>query len=110
MDIGTYRQLLAQIRDLLLGVGDTRWGPRLQSWIAELDGLQTSDEQSMMEHVRRTRRSVAGMGSMGDIVICVEAGHHLPDDQAEVNRLNAQLQKLVHSLFLTCASLLNERV
>ena len=108
MDTGDYRQLLERIRDLLLSVGDTRWGPRLQCWISELDALRSRDEVAIMHHVRRTRRSVAGMGSISDIVICNEAGHRVPKDDAELNRLNDRLLTLADSLFLTTAKLLNE--
>jgi hypothetical protein len=106
MNTKSYRALLIQIRDLLLGVEDTRWGPRLQSWTSEFDALLDSDHKSITEHIKRTRRSIAGMGSIGDIVICGEAGHKIAGDDAEVARLNAQLQSLTHSLFVATSGLL----
>jgi len=48
------------------------------------------------------------MGSISDIVICNEAGHRVPKDDAELNRLNDRLLTLADSLFLTTAKLLNE--
>jgi hypothetical protein len=107
-DTNNYRELLLQIRDLLTSVGDARWGPRLASWIAEIDELSNRDDLPVLDHVRRTRRAVAGMGSTGDVVISAEAGHEVPADEIEISRLNAQLHHLVHSLYLITAKLLDE--
>ena len=48
------------------------------------------------------------MGSIGDIVICKEAGHQAPENRAELNALNVRLQELVHSLYLVANGLLGE--
>lgn len=102
MDTSEYRRLLVQVRDLLLGVADTRWGPRLQDWISELDDVVGNDIATL-KHIRRTHASIAGMGSLGDIVICKDAGHRVPESEIEIDRLNVRLQEFVHLLFITTA-------
>lgn len=102
--ISQYKSYLVQLSELLLSVGDKGWGPRLQAWVQELEDLP---ESQVVAHVRRTSQSLAGMGAIGDVVICPENGHAVATDR--VGDLNNQFMTLVGSLSFTTNALLGKR-
>jgi hypothetical protein len=105
IDIGRYRELLHRIRQYLSGYGDRRWPPILDEWLAELAACEGSSTR-LEEHLRRTRRAVSGMGSLGDVFISPESGHRIADDDETVHEANGDLLSLVRSLDREVAELL----
>jgi hypothetical protein len=106
MDADEYRRSLVQIRCFLLEVGDQRWGPRLDSWIRELDSaVANRDKKALLQHIGRTKKAIGGMGSIGDIVVSREAGYSVPNDDIELDKLNARLLDLVSKLYLDVEAL-----
>jgi hypothetical protein len=103
-DVSQYKALLVQISELLLSVGDKGWGPKLQAWAQELEGL--SDSQ-IVAHARATNLSLAGMGAIGDVIICPENGHTVAADQ--VHTMNSRFMALVESLYSNTNALLGKR-
>ena len=93
--MNTYRELLGNLRDHLRFYDVPSWPQRLDGWISELDTPQSLDVKT---HLLRTRKALGGMGSMGDIVICAEAGHKIPQDEGSANRANDTLLSLVGKL------------
>lgn len=61
-------------------------------------------DTAMFEHIQRTHAALADMGSIGDIVISGDAGHHV--SSIDVEKLNARLSELVELLFATTTELL----
>ena len=91
-----YRNLLEQIRDHLSRYGVRRWPPRLDEWIQELDSL---GPEGLKSHLHRTLKSLGGMGSIGDIVICPEAGHDIPTERPLIKAVNDRLVALTDELY-----------
>ncbi|MGH8673773.1 MAG: DUF6966 domain-containing protein [Burkholderiales bacterium] len=91
----TYRTLLRQIADHLADFGDRRWPAVIAGWLAEIGG---EGEEIPATHLQRTRRALGGMGSIGDVVICPEAGHLISSDKKEIRKANERLLHLVHEL------------
>ncbi|HEX8252205.1 MAG TPA: hypothetical protein VF846_03570 [Thermoanaerobaculia bacterium] len=92
--IDTYVALLGAIQTHLQGYNDTRWPHVLASWIADVP----QNPVSLRAHVERTRQSLAGMGSIADVVIAPECGHSITADEREIRRANARLLELVAAL------------
>jgi len=93
--MNSYRTLLKQIRDHLKRYGVPGWPARLDKWARELDQL---DPGKLRAHLLRTRKSLGGMGSIGDIVICPEARHNIPKDELAIKTANDTLLALVGKL------------
>lgn len=91
----SYRKLLEQIRDHLRQYDVPGWPARLDKWLSELDQL---DPQKMKAHLLRSQRSLGGMGSISDIVICPEAGHKIAADEHLIKAANGVLLTLVEKL------------
>lgn len=108
MNFVQYAALLAQIRDLLLAVGDQRWGPRLHTWLTQLDANSLRSDASVLEHVRRTHDSLMGMGSIGDVVISAESGHDVSSLGITFEGANDKLTGLAEQLFDLTERLLAE--
>lgn len=100
-DFDHYRDALAQIADHLAAHGEAHWSQTLRQWLRELDGPGLRG----LAHVRRTRRCLGGMGSLGDVVICPEAGHKIANDPATVKAANDRLLSMVHELGRICGRL-----
>jgi len=56
----------------------------------------------------RTRRSLGGMRSIGDIVICPEAGATIPNDERGITAANETLLSLVERLHTEVTRMLGE--
>lgn len=93
INVDTYRRLLEQLRDHLKAV--EAWPSRLDEWVKELDVV---DRGTLKDHLQRTRRSLAGMGSIGDLVICAEAGHRPASGGSTFEKANKRLLELVECL------------
>jgi hypothetical protein len=90
-----YRKLLEQIRDHLKKYGVRGWPARLDEWARELDQLEPG---KLKAHLFRTQKSLGGMGSISDIVICPEAGYNIPNDESAIKAANDTLLGLVGRL------------
>lgn len=71
------------------------WADTLEKWVAELAHLSPNQVKA---HVLRTRRSLRGMGSIGDIVICPQAGNRIANDEQAISAANDRLLNLVDDL------------
>lgn len=90
-----YKNLLCDIREYLERYNVPSWPERLGQWAAELDNLEVLNYR---KHLLRTQKSLGGMGSIGDIVICPEAGHKISTAPQAINAANAGLLSLVKEL------------
>jgi hypothetical protein len=108
-DLDRYRRLLEQIRSHLIAYGVQVWPGTLDSWLHELNGLNGSlgSEGALVQHVMRSRKATGGMGSLGDIVICPQAGHRISDEEGEIRDVNATLRRLVSTLYAETTTLLS---
>jgi hypothetical protein len=90
-----YKRLLAQVADHLRSYDDRRWPAVLGEWLKEISGEGIDVPHA---HLERTRRALAGMGSIADVVICPQAGHRISSNESEIRKANARLLQLVHDL------------
>jgi hypothetical protein len=99
-DLDRYRRVLEEIGSTLIAYGVQVWPETLDSWLHELNGLIGSQgsERALVQHVIRSRNATGGMGSLGDIVICPQAGHRISDEEGEISDVNATLRRLVNAL------------
>lgn len=108
-DLDQYRELVNEVRSHLARYGDRRWAPRLEGWLSELDDVEKAgSRQVLIAHVQRMRKALGGMGSIGDIVICPEAGYSISDSEKDIQRANQQLLSLVRSLDKCISRILRE--
>jgi hypothetical protein len=91
-----YRRLLEQVRDHLEKYGVPGWPAQLDQWARELDRL---DPAELKAHLVRTQKALGGMGSIGDVVICTEAGHKIANDKSAIKEANETLLALVEALY-----------
>ena len=92
-----YVELLQAIETHLARFGDPRWPMRLREWIDEFDRLPAGTLERT-SHYERTRRALAGMGSIADIVIAPETGYRISEDEREIKHANRNLLDLVEQL------------
>ncbi|SRR5260221_1846260 len=92
----SYTRLLRKLQDHLLKHGVEDWPARFEQWIKEWNGL-TPDQAKA--HIARTQKALVGMGSVADIVICVEAGHKGVDDERSRQAANDKLMQLVDDVY-----------
>jgi len=83
------------------------WTERLHDWAAE---WKLAPPSRAREHMERTRQSLSGMGSLGDIVISSEAGDSDVKTPAERKQANERLQVLVDRLYDVVTEALREDV
>jgi hypothetical protein len=107
-DLDRYRRLLEQIRSHLIAHGVQVWPATLDSWLRELNALVGSQgsKRALEQHVMRSRKATGGMGSLGDIVICLQAGHRISDDEGAISDASATLRQLVSALYAETTTLL----
>jgi hypothetical protein len=74
-----YRGILIRIRDYLRNYEDRKWSARLDGWLDELDSITPLN--ALRAHVERSQRATGGMGSLGDLTICPQAGHAIANDR-----------------------------
>jgi len=103
-----YRELILAISEHLAQYGDQRWAPRLEGWLTELDDSETENKQYLVDHVERMQKALGGMGSIGDIVICPEAGYSIQNEEGLIQKANDDLLRLVRLLDKCISSILNK--
>lgn len=96
MDLGLYRGLLINIKKHLERFSVQGWPARIDTWVGELDHL---DINQVKDHLIRTKHSLGGMGSIGDIFICPEAGDSIEDDDRIIKSANDDLRNLVEKTY-----------
>jgi hypothetical protein len=93
----TYMDLLVAIKTLLNRYQVRGgWTQRLDEWIDEYQHLEPTARRG---HLERTKRALAGMGSLGDIVICPQNGDTISADQTEMRSANEVLRSLLDQLY-----------
>jgi|ERR1041385_1462027 hypothetical protein len=105
MDVTTYRSILTDIRDHLRRYDERRWSARLDDWLRELDHIHSPDE--LRSHLQRSQKATGGMGSIGDLTICPQAGHAIANDPAVIAAASKQLWALVSELYSEAKQLLS---
>ncbi len=104
-----YSELLKELRDHLARFEDRRWPPLLGAWLRELERSERQQDvvKTGVDHLRRTQRALGGMGSIGDVVICPEAGHAIANDENEIRNANDRLLELVMAIDREISALLS---
>jgi hypothetical protein len=98
--IRKYRELLSNIRSLFDAYGEFDWASTISRWIDELDAAVANNSHVEIEkNMARTKKSLGGMGSIGDVVISPEAGHKIASDMTTTDNANERLLALVHQLW-----------
>ena len=70
-----YRSALERMRKELLKEGtrtplnglEKSWANAISGWISDFDSLDSTDTESLLRHVQRTRKAFGGMGSLNDV-------------------------------------------
>jgi lactate dehydrogenase-like 2-hydroxyacid dehydrogenase len=102
-----YIDLLAALSKLLSSVGERFWSGQLDKWTREAEQLvQKRNKDLLKEHLRRTKRSLVGMGSIGDITISCQAGLAKTYSVDEARKIDEQIEELTDSLYKTTIELL----
>lgn len=92
----TYLRALVDLQEHLARHRVAGWADRLGEWIAEGKSLP---EGRARQHVLRTKQSLSGMGSLGDIVISAEAGDAGVETRESRKSANEELQRLLDRLY-----------
>src|SRR5579871_5039684 len=98
-----YEELLQQISQQLKTYSVKGWPETLERWIEELHVADTD----MRSHLERTKNSTGGMGSLGDIFICPQAGDDIPNDPTAIKAANADFKHLIGELYALVTQRLN---
>lgn len=98
-DINTdmYRARLVKVRRYLAEIRDGRWPRVLDEWLRDLPTAAGSPDR-LEEHLKRSRRGISGMGSLGDLYITPEAGHLVAADDSSIRQANNGFLVLVRDL------------
>jgi len=99
--VSRYAETLKELHSFLSRYREQVWAPILEKWITELEHLQRTAKTSpqITEHALRTRRSIGGMGSIGDISITPQPGYRVWAWTWNVSRVNRRLHRLVSALY-----------
>lgn len=106
MDITTYLDVLTRIREYLRSYDEKKWSTRLDEWIRELRGIDST--KALRIHIERSRRATGGMGSLGDLTICPQAGHAIVNDRAAISAASQQLWSMTSQLYAETTRLLHD--
>jgi len=104
LTMNPYRDLLERIQDHLKKYEVPGWPARLDKWGRELD---QPESEKLKAHLLRTPKSLGGMGSISDIVICPEAGYNVPNGESVIKAANDVLLSLVRKLDAEVSHLLS---
>jgi hypothetical protein len=100
-----YIRALIDLQEHLARHNVVGWAGRLGEWAAEWKLVSPSRAR---EHLLRTKGSLSGMGSLGDIVISAEAGDSAVQTPAQRIEANERLQMLVDRLYEIVTQALRE--
>jgi hypothetical protein len=95
--VDTYIGVLIEVRNHLQQYQvQGGWSERLEEWIGEFRHLEPSARRA---HLERTKRALAGMGSIGDIFICPQNGSAISADDNDIRTANDKLKALLDRLY-----------
>lgn len=88
-------EALRELQHFLQQCGDTRWSAILDRFLAKCTTVSWDDRSGWKTLVIEMQPLFGGMGSLNDLVLCQENGHHVSDERAA----NQEYQRMVESLY-----------
>ena len=88
LEFNQFIELLKSIRKILNEYEVHNWPNIINKWIEEIEELRSGDGKAIVLYLQKIQRSLGGMGSLGDLVICPEAGHKILGNEKEIEKIN----------------------